>query len=609
MENNLFLNNNVLEKYAGLSKEVIIPNGIISIGDFAFYQNRKIEKVILPKGLQSIGKSAFYGCKNLKEITLPDTLENISTGAFTGCHNLDNLIIPNKINTIHQGVFYNCRSLKNLTGIEHVEFIERSAFKGCDSLGPTLSLTNIVSIGVGAFTFCPSLKTVYFGKRLETIENESFASQDYTINFIQQETRLQSIKLDKNNPFFRIDSGNLIKNDSDYPVLTCSSYKYKKEIIIDEGTKILSNDLLNNIKNVNKITIPNSIEKFKGDIRIINTLPDELFNVKDGVFYLGNDSNKFLVLVKAHGTSEQLSIPSGCKVICPYAFSNCYNLRRIDFPDSLNVIEEHAFEKCISLEEMVIPEKVSEIGYFAFFGCVSLSSLHLKSNKTKLNNDCLKACISLCDIDFSPEIKYGFDIKRNKNKTKVGCLNSNYETYIEDDFELFNRCFNKINYLENADEVRNYDGTIQHYDSNTCLLIFPELNDIKSFSDLVSKIKNSEKCVFLHYDNPWGIIEKVNLLQNKCSIFKNNIINTKDKWLINTSTQKKKYEGGCLIQKFFYQDAEAKIELLEVSKVPNSQLLANPLYCLGFPFYEDNELIQYFRVDKTIFRIHFQLMT
>ena len=53
------INNRILEKYNGDEKEVIIPAGITSIGDYAFYRCTEIEFVTIPSGVTSIGEEAF----------------------------------------------------------------------------------------------------------------------------------------------------------------------------------------------------------------------------------------------------------------------------------------------------------------------------------------------------------------------------------------------------------------------------------------------------------------------------------------------------------------------------------------------------------------------
>ena len=49
------IENSVLRKYVGPGGEVVIPEGITQIGDYAFCENSKISKIVLPEGLIKIG--------------------------------------------------------------------------------------------------------------------------------------------------------------------------------------------------------------------------------------------------------------------------------------------------------------------------------------------------------------------------------------------------------------------------------------------------------------------------------------------------------------------------------------------------------------------------
>lgn len=63
---------------------VIITGGEI-IGDYAFYQCRRISSVNLPCSINVIGKKAFSGCTSLKMLTYDGTIEqwnNVSKGTY-----------------------------------------------------------------------------------------------------------------------------------------------------------------------------------------------------------------------------------------------------------------------------------------------------------------------------------------------------------------------------------------------------------------------------------------------------------------------------------------------------------------------------------------------
>ena len=50
----------VLVKYSGAGSEVVVPNGVISIGERAFEEIKTITSITIPNGVTSIGKMAFY---------------------------------------------------------------------------------------------------------------------------------------------------------------------------------------------------------------------------------------------------------------------------------------------------------------------------------------------------------------------------------------------------------------------------------------------------------------------------------------------------------------------------------------------------------------------
>lgn len=72
--------------------EVVLPKGILSIGNGSFRLCTALRSISLPNGLRSIGVSPFGGCRSLREIDLPESVESIGERAFTGL-NLSKLTI------------------------------------------------------------------------------------------------------------------------------------------------------------------------------------------------------------------------------------------------------------------------------------------------------------------------------------------------------------------------------------------------------------------------------------------------------------------------------------------------------------------------------------
>ena len=69
----------------------------------------------IPDGVTSIGKWAFTNCKNLTSITIPDSVTSIGNSAFNGCSNLKTIILPSNLTVIGICTFQTCTSLAEMT--------------------------------------------------------------------------------------------------------------------------------------------------------------------------------------------------------------------------------------------------------------------------------------------------------------------------------------------------------------------------------------------------------------------------------------------------------------------------------------------------------------
>lgn len=64
-------------------RNVVIENGVTSIGNFAFHSRPTLTSVTISDSVTSIGSSAFYGCTSLTDITIPDSVSSI--GSYAVC--------------------------------------------------------------------------------------------------------------------------------------------------------------------------------------------------------------------------------------------------------------------------------------------------------------------------------------------------------------------------------------------------------------------------------------------------------------------------------------------------------------------------------------------
>ena len=138
-----------------------IPNGVTSIGEYAFYDCDSLTSVTIPDSITEIEGHTFQNCSNLTSVTIGNGVTEIGCYAFDYCTELTNIIIPDSINSIREYAFSFCSKLTNITIPNSVATIGYGLFEYCSSLTSVIIGKGVTEIGSGAFSYCTSLKEVY----------------------------------------------------------------------------------------------------------------------------------------------------------------------------------------------------------------------------------------------------------------------------------------------------------------------------------------------------------------------------------------------------------------------------------------------------------------
>ena len=198
--------------------ELIIPDNVTSIGDYAFQDCQSLITVVVPDHVTSIGKGAFIKCANLKNIVLGKGVRYMYDQAFYGCGSLEsitveegntvyhsagnclirteykklilgckNSVIPTdgSVTAIDQGAFANCSGLTYIVIPNSVTRIGDFAFEFCDNLKSIVIPDSVTSIGSYIFTCCSSLTSVVISNSVTSIDFGLFykCSSLTSINF------------------------------------------------------------------------------------------------------------------------------------------------------------------------------------------------------------------------------------------------------------------------------------------------------------------------------------------------------------------------------------------------------------------------------------------
>ncbi len=189
---NLYINNELLT-------DLVIPDTITEINDFAFSYATGLKSVKIPDSVTRIGWSAFLGCTGLTTLTVPDSVTCIMPHAFSGCSKLADITIPESLTSIAQSTFFEtawynsqpdgvlymakwCLGYKGgaLSGSlaiqEGTRGIARNAFDECNELTSVVVPDSVLYICDFAFSGLKKLKSVTLGKSLTKIGNATFSN-------------------------------------------------------------------------------------------------------------------------------------------------------------------------------------------------------------------------------------------------------------------------------------------------------------------------------------------------------------------------------------------------------------------------------------------------
>ena len=174
MDSDFVIEDGILKRYTGHESNVVIPNGVTSIGEDAFYKCSSLKAIKIPDSVTRIDKSAFWGCDSLTSIEIPDSVTVISDHAFYDCSSLTSIKIPNSVKIIWNGTFSYCRSLSNIEIPNSVTTIGEEAFYRCDSLTSIVIPNSVTSIGYTAFGHCTSLQSITIPNSVTSIGRGAF---------------------------------------------------------------------------------------------------------------------------------------------------------------------------------------------------------------------------------------------------------------------------------------------------------------------------------------------------------------------------------------------------------------------------------------------------
>lgn len=304
------------------------------------------EGLTLPEGVISIGEYAFAYCGKLKEITLPKGVKQILPNTFSYCNSLEKVTLPQGFTHIGDSTFVGCRRLKEINFPTSLTYIGKKSFM--DTALTTAILPDNVT-EIGELAFCrTSLTTVKLPKNLKTIEKKVFAfcNSLISIDIPQGLIDIKEGAFGGCKSLVSIDLPNTITHIGKSAFSNCEKLT---SIVIPQGVTEIERYTFLMCSSLTSVEFPQGLKKIgKLAFSLCEKLP-------------------------------YVTLPDGLQEIDEGAFQALKELTSIIIPEGILIINEYTFNVCSKLESVALPSTIKEIRQAAFFACNSLNYLTVKA--------------------------------------------------------------------------------------------------------------------------------------------------------------------------------------------------------------------------------------
>lgn len=437
--------------------ELVIPEGVTSIGAGAFMNCTGLTKITFPSTLTSIGNNAFEGCTNLREIVIPSNLPapteeyeglTIGSGAFKNCTGLNGaMTLPGGIASIGANAFDGCTGLLGIAFGDHLKTVGNYAFAGCNALIGVSFRAGLTSIGQFAFAGCQNLQSVNIPYTVTKVDSGAFSKCPNlaTVTFDATPEGTEEVALT-----FGAGSGSTSASTDDvryyfdslgvgyYGVFAgCTALK---TIALPERATSISTHMflgagiesieipasITSIGNyafmysaLKSISIPYTVvtigssafggcteltsltfeETPEGEEEKALTMSDGTTNAKIGAGYAYYDAKSEKYYSGAFVGAAKLQnvvLPKRLAKVGKYAFAFS-GVKTADI-GGVSTINDGAFYECLSLTDVLMPDGTVTIGSYVFQFCTALENVQIAATVTTVNSYAFDGCTSVAQI-------------------------------------------------------------------------------------------------------------------------------------------------------------------------------------------------------------------
>ncbi|MCM1130257.1 MAG: leucine-rich repeat protein [Roseburia sp.] len=373
---------------------VTLPNHIVEINDFAFYQCNRLKTINL-NNVNSLGQYAFTGT-GLTEVTLPDNAI-IGIGAFYNCSSLKEVTLgantkigksafqSTPLVTVHMpesgnvevdaSAFYRCTSLKTIDLSKLTGTVGEYAFFYCSSLEEA-NLENVLRVHEGAFADCVNLKKLLIPK-VEYLGEGAFAqyasgSHSAIFTEVNFPETLKYIGVDCFYGCMALEEIDL----SYVEQIEMQAFAYcteLKKVTLGEKLTTLAESVFFGCEKLAEINLDYIVIFEAGCLH------------KTAITHLNISAAKIIESRAFYGMSSVTNVVApNVEVVEEYGFYGCDHLEELELP-SLKQVGANAFY-ATKIKEFLITNNLSTVDYLSFMGTLELKGFYAYDNTQKVSS-------------------------------------------------------------------------------------------------------------------------------------------------------------------------------------------------------------------------------
>lgn len=379
-------------------KEVVLPEGLTSIGVASFSQDEALESVHIPSSVTEVCRSAFNETALYRNQTVENgdndgliyadhwlvdaTQELKSTVTRLGEVNSNGpyaFFREDTVGIADQAFLYRivhenedgtstsetvaCENLTRITFPSTLKYIGEYAFFNANQLTRVWATAenSLVSVGYGAFSYCERLDNVQFANGLKTIEKHAFLG-------------CSSLDNNPNNPDALVPATvTRIGEYAFYGTALWESYQITDSVVY-AGRWVVGY---------------RSGEMYQSIVE----LRDNTVGIADYAFYDCTELQNLIGLNKA-------------SVIGKGAFAGCTNLSAASLNINLTEIRDFTFYNCESIFSVTLPTMLRSVGQYSFYNCNGFVELNfLDTNVTEIGDGAFRGCSRVKKITFGGNLE------------------------------------------------------------------------------------------------------------------------------------------------------------------------------------------------------------